>query len=59
MCSASCSERGKQHNPVTGSGGMFIGYVREIGERLRDRIDLKAGDRIASLVSLTLTPLRY
>ncbi|MHB1798642.1 MAG: L-erythro-3,5-diaminohexanoate dehydrogenase [Vulcanimicrobiaceae bacterium] len=51
-------ERGKQHNPVTGSGGMFIGRVLEIGERLRERIDLQVGDRIASLVSLTLTPLR-
>ncbi len=50
-------ERGKQHNPVTGSGGMFIGYVLKIGEKLRDKIDLKPGDRIASLVSLTLTPL--
>ena len=50
-------ERGKQHNPVTGSGGMFIGYVLKVGEKLRDKIDLRAGDRIASLVSLTLTPL--
>ncbi|MBV8637269.1 MAG: L-erythro-3,5-diaminohexanoate dehydrogenase [Candidatus Eremiobacteraeota bacterium] len=50
-------ERGKQHNPVTGSGGMFIGYVSSIGERIRERMDLKPGDRIASLVSLTLTPL--
>ena len=50
-------ERGKQHNPVTGSGGMFIGRVLKIGEKLRDRIDLQPGDRIASLVSLTLTPL--
>ena len=50
-------ERGKQHNPVTGSGGMFIGRVLKIGERLREKIDLQAGDRIASLVSLTLTPL--
>lgn len=50
-------ERGKQHNPVTGSGGMFIGRVLEVGERLRGRIELQAGDRIASLVSLTLTPL--
>ncbi|HEY9181199.1 MAG TPA: L-erythro-3,5-diaminohexanoate dehydrogenase [Candidatus Baltobacteraceae bacterium] len=50
-------ERGKQHNPVTGSGGMFIGRVLTIGECLRGKIDLKAGDRIASLVSLTLTPL--
>lgn len=49
--------RGKQHNPVTGSGGMFVGCVREIGAALRDRLDLRPGDRIASLVSLTLTPL--
>ena len=50
-------ERGKQHNPVTGSGGMFIGYVLKVGEQLREKVELKAGDRIASLVSLTLTPL--
>jgi L-erythro-3,5-diaminohexanoate dehydrogenase len=50
-------ERGKQHNPVTGSGGMFLGRVLKIGEALRGAIDLQAGDRIASLVSLTLTPL--
>lgn len=48
---------GKQHNPVTGSGGMFIGCVREIGSALQDSIALRPGDRIASLVSLTLTPL--
>lgn len=51
------SQRGKHHNPVTGSGGMFIGVVRQVGPKLRDR-DLKPGDRIASLVSLSLTPLR-
>lgn len=51
------AERGKQQNPVTGSGGMFIGKVAYIGEDLRDR-DLKVGDKIASLVSLSLTPLR-
>lgn len=50
-------ERGKQHNPVTGSGGMFVGSVLEIGEGLRSAIELRAGDKIASLVSLTLTPL--
>lgn len=49
-------ERGKQHNPVTGSGGMFIGTVREVGRALRG-VDVTPGDRIASLVSLTLTPL--
>jgi L-erythro-3,5-diaminohexanoate dehydrogenase len=51
------AERGKQHNPVTGSGGMFVGRVCAIGDDLRGKIDLEAGDRIASLVSLTLTPL--
>jgi L-erythro-3,5-diaminohexanoate dehydrogenase len=49
--------RGKQHNPVTGSGGMFVGSVAQIGSKLAGKIDLAAGDRIASLVSLTLTPL--
>jgi L-erythro-3,5-diaminohexanoate dehydrogenase len=55
---ANVRERGKQHNPVTGSGGMFIGHVREVGSSLRDRATVAAGDRIASLVSLTLTPLQ-
>lgn len=50
-------ERGKHHNPVTGSGGMFIGSVNSVGAFLQDKIELKVGDRIASLVSLTLTPL--
>ena len=49
--------RGKQQNPVTGSGGMFIGKVAKIGSALKDR-DLKVGDKIASLVSLSLTPLK-
>lgn len=50
--------RGKQHNPVTGSGGMFVGRVLEIGPALAARDDVAVGDRIASLVSLTLTPLQ-
>ncbi len=49
--------RGKQQNPVTGSGGMLIGKVAKIGSALKDR-DLKVGDKIASLVSLSLTPLK-
>lgn len=36
---------------------MFIGRILKIGEKLRERVDLQAGDRIVSLVSLTLTPL--
>jgi L-erythro-3,5-diaminohexanoate dehydrogenase len=49
--------RGKHHNPVTGSGGMFIGRVRTVGDALASSAGVRAGDRIASLVSLTLTPL--
>jgi len=47
--------RGKMHNPVTGSGGMLVGTVEEVGPA--SRLGLAAGDRIATLVSLTLTPL--
>jgi L-erythro-3,5-diaminohexanoate dehydrogenase len=54
---ATVEQRGKQHNPVTGSGGMFVGRVVEIGPALSSRDDVAVGDRIASLVSLTLTPL--
>ncbi len=50
--------RGKMHNPVTGSGGMLIGRVREVGPRHPAAGTLRPGDRVATLVSLTLTPLR-
>ncbi len=49
--------RGKLQNPVTGSGGMLIGRVREVGPRHPAAGALRPGDRIATLVSLTLTPL--
>jgi L-erythro-3,5-diaminohexanoate dehydrogenase len=51
-------ERGKMQNPVTGSGGMLIGNVEEIGPDLTEKIDLQKGDKIATLVSLSLTPLK-
>ncbi|WP_329234903.1 L-erythro-3,5-diaminohexanoate dehydrogenase [Actinoallomurus sp. NBC_01490] len=47
--------RGKMHNPVTGSGGMLIGVVDEAGPK--SPLGLAPGMRIATLVSLTLTPL--
>jgi len=50
-------EFGKHKNPVTGSGGMLIGTVAEIGPALEGKTDLKVGDKIATLVSLSLTPL--
>jgi L-erythro-3,5-diaminohexanoate dehydrogenase len=51
-------ERGKHQNPVTGSGGMLIGTVEKIGPALEGKTDLKVGDKVATLVSLSLTPLR-
>lgn len=45
---------GKMHNPVTGSGGMLVGRVAHLGE---GRSEPRRGTRIATLVSLTLTPL--
>jgi L-erythro-3,5-diaminohexanoate dehydrogenase len=48
--------RGKMHNPVTGSGGMLIGVVEAVGSE--SPLGLKPGDRVATLVSLTLTPLK-
>ena len=49
------AERGKMQNPVTGSGGMLIGTVDEVGPD--SPLGLKPGDRVATLISLTLTPL--
>jgi L-erythro-3,5-diaminohexanoate dehydrogenase len=47
--------RGKMQNPVTGSGGMLVGTVEEVGPD--SPLGLRVGDRVATLVSLTLTPL--
>jgi L-erythro-3,5-diaminohexanoate dehydrogenase len=52
------ARRGKHHNPVTGSGGMLIGRVAEVGPQFPVKEKpVKVGDRIATLVSLSLTPL--
>jgi L-erythro-3,5-diaminohexanoate dehydrogenase len=47
--------RGKMQNPVTGSGGMLTGTVAEVGPD--SLLGLNPGQRVATLVSLTLTPL--
>jgi len=49
--------RGKQQNRVTGSGGMLVGSVAQIGSHYRGPLKCRVGDRVASLISLTLTPL--
>jgi L-erythro-3,5-diaminohexanoate dehydrogenase len=47
--------RGKMQNPVTGSGGMLIGVVDAVGPQ--SPLGLAVDQRVATLVSLTLTPL--
>lgn len=47
--------RGKMHNPLTGSGGAFIGVVEELGPEAPTRPAV--GARVVSLISLTATPL--
>jgi L-erythro-3,5-diaminohexanoate dehydrogenase len=49
------AERGKMQNPVTGSGGMLTGVVSEAGPQAP--LGLAPGDQVATLVSLSLTPL--
>lgn len=50
------SSRGKMQNPTTGSGGMLVGTVEQVGPD--SRLGLTVGQSVATLVSLTLTPLR-
>jgi L-erythro-3,5-diaminohexanoate dehydrogenase len=49
------ADRGKMQNPVTGSGGMLTGVVEEAGPD--SPLGLAPGDQVATLVSLSLTPL--
>ncbi len=46
---------GKLHNPVTGSGGILSGRVIQVGRE--SPCDFSLGDRVVTLVSLSLTPL--
>ncbi|HQH49786.1 MAG: zinc-binding dehydrogenase [Candidatus Cloacimonadota bacterium] len=49
---------GKHKNEDTGSGGMLIGKVAALGPNFEMKDQVKVGDTIASLVSLSLTPLK-
>ena len=49
---------GKHKNEDTGSGGMLIGTVKEIGPNFEMKDIIKVGDKVATLVSLSLTPLK-
>jgi L-erythro-3,5-diaminohexanoate dehydrogenase len=50
------AQRGKMHNPETDSGGIALGTVTAVGERYGSPPE--EGQRIVTLASLTLTPLR-
>ncbi len=50
--------RGKMQNPVTGSGGMLLGRIKALGPDYTGPLQgAPVGTRVATLVSLTLTPL--
>ena len=52
------AERGKFQDPVTGSGGVLLGTVDFVGPALCETVDLAPGERIVTMASLALTPLR-
>ena len=51
------AQRGKMHNPVTGSGGVLIGIVHELDDIYGKTHGLTIGDTIVSLTSLSWLPL--
>lgn len=50
-------QRGKMHNPVTGSGGVLLGTIQQIDEVPGKTYTLAVGDQIVSLTSLSCLPL--
>ncbi len=50
-------QRGKMHNPVTGSGGVLIGTVRELDDLYGEAHSLTIRDTVISLTSLSWLPL--
>ena len=51
------SQRGKMHNPVTGSGGVLLGTVEQLDTGFGQEHHLTIGDAIVSLTSLSWLPL--
>ncbi|HEY7414300.1 MAG TPA: L-erythro-3,5-diaminohexanoate dehydrogenase [Ktedonobacteraceae bacterium] len=50
-------QRGKMHNPVTGSGGVLLGTIRHLDEKAGLTHGIHVGDAIVSLTSLSWLPL--
>ncbi|MBR3786495.1 MAG: sigma-54-dependent Fis family transcriptional regulator [Firmicutes bacterium] len=51
------SQRGKLHNPYTGTGGLIAGVVDEIGPLFSNENNLKVGDEIFIPISASILPL--
>jgi len=50
-------KRGKLHNPVTDTGGLFYGVVEEIGSAYHNPKGIKIGDEVLCNASLATVPL--
>jgi L-erythro-3,5-diaminohexanoate dehydrogenase len=50
-------QRGKMHNPVTGSGGVLIGTICELDDIYGKKHNLTIGETIIGLTSLSWLPL--
>src|SRR5665648_627668 len=49
--------RGKLHNPITDTGGLFYGIVEEIGSEYKNAKGLKVGNEVICNASLTGIPI--
>lgn len=50
-------QRGKMHNPVTGSGGVLLGRLVRVDEVFARTYQVQVGDPVVSLTSLSWLPL--
>lgn len=50
--------RGKLHNPVTNTGGILYGRVKKTGAKYENLSNIKEGDYVIPLVSLSMIPLK-
>lgn len=50
-------KRGKMHNPYTGSGGIMMGTVDAIGQKLQSSCKHKVGDKVYCVTTLMSVPM--
>ena len=51
-------QRGKMHNPYTGTGGLFGGVVEKIGKKFNNVDNIRMGDEVIVPVSIAMLPLK-